>query len=163
MTKMEQTGVRKCHSVTARTARVIRRDVIGRYHWLRFEPRLKVILLSCTLGVVSLIAGCAGTSGPSQDNAADSTQRTGLAANQTVDMGCGARDSVVAKLGEKYGEIRRGGGLAGPTAIFEIWASEATGTWTILKTSPDGMTCIMAVGDGWQDDAGELTPAGTPV
>ncbi len=78
-------------------------------------------------------------------------------------MACGTRDSVVAKLGEKYGEIRRGGGLAGPTAIFEIWASEATGTWTILKTSPDGMACIMAVGDGWQDDAGELTSAGSPV
>ncbi len=119
--------------------------------------------MSGTLGVVSLIAGCAGTSGPSQDNAADSTQRIGLAANQTVDMGCGARDSVVAQLGEKYGEIRRGGGLAGPTAIYEIWASEATGTWTILKTTPNGLSCVMAVGEGWQDDAGEPTSAGSPV
>ncbi len=65
---------------------------------------------------------------------------------------CGTRDSIVAKLGDKYGEVRRGGGLAGPTAIFEIWASEATGTWTILKTTPDGITCLIAVGDGWQDD-----------
>ncbi len=78
-------------------------------------------------------------------------------------MACGTRDSVVAKLGDKYGEIRNGGGLAGPTAIFEIWASEATGTWTILKTTPNGMSCVMAVGDGWQDDAGEPTPVGSPV
>ncbi len=78
-------------------------------------------------------------------------------------MACGTRVSVVAKLGEKYGEVRRGGGLAGSTAIFEVWASEATGTWTILKTTPNGMACIMAVGDDWQDDAGELTPAGSPV
>ena len=78
-------------------------------------------------------------------------------------MACGSRDSVVAKLGDKYGEVRRGGGLAGPTAIFEIWASEATGTWTILKTTPNGLTCVMAVGDGWQDDAGEAIPAGDPV
>ncbi len=78
-------------------------------------------------------------------------------------MACGTRDSVVAKLGDKYGEVRRGGGLAGPTAIFEIWASEATGTWTILKTTPNGLTCVMAVGDGWQDDAGEAIPAGDPV
>ncbi len=78
-------------------------------------------------------------------------------------MACGTRDSVITKLGEKYGEVRRGGGLAGQTAIFEIWASEATGTWTILKTAPDGMSCIMAVGDGWQDDAGEAIPAGDPV
>jgi len=78
-------------------------------------------------------------------------------------MACGTRDSVVVKLGDKYGEVRRGGGLAGPTAIFEIWASEATGTWTILKTTPNGLTCIMAVGEGWHDDAGEPTLAGDPV
>ncbi len=78
-------------------------------------------------------------------------------------MACGTRDSVVAKLGENYGEVRRGGGLAGPTAIFEIWASEATGTWTILKTTPNGLACIMAVGDGWHDDAGKAIPVGDPV
>ncbi len=91
----------------------------------------------------------------------------GMAANgppeAQAQMACGARDSVVAKLGEKYGEVRRGGGLAGPTAIFEIWASEATGSWTILKTTPNGLTCIIAVGDAWQDDAGEVIPAGSPV
>ena len=78
-------------------------------------------------------------------------------------MTCGTRDSVVAKLGDKYGEVRRGGGRAGPTVIFEIWASEATGSWTILKTTPNGLTCIMAVGDGWHDDAGEAIPVGDPV
>ncbi len=78
-------------------------------------------------------------------------------------MACGTRDAVVAKLGEKYGEVRRGGGLAGSTAIFEIWASEATGTWTILKTTPDGLACVMAVGDGWQDEAGETIAVGDPV
>ncbi len=91
----------------------------------------------------------------------------GMAAAGTPDaqaqMACGTRDSVVEKLGEKYGEVRRGGGLAGPTAIFEIWASEATGTWTILKTTPNGLTCVMAVGDGWHDDTGELTPVGDPI
>ncbi len=80
-----------------------------------------------------------------------------------ADMACGMRDSVVAKLGDKYGEVRRGGGLAGPTAIFEIWASEATGSWTILKTTPNGLACVMAVGDGWHDDAGEPILAGDPV
>lgn len=69
-------------------------------------------------------------------------------------MACGTRDSVVEKLKGKYGETRRGGGLAGQRAIFEIWASEATGTWTILKTTPNGLTCLMAVGDSWHDDTG---------
>ncbi len=67
-------------------------------------------------------------------------------------MACGSRDVVVEKLGEKYGETRRGGGLAGPSAVYEVWASEATGTWTILKTTPNGLTCVMALGTAWQDD-----------
>ena len=74
-------------------------------------------------------------------------------------VACGTRDSVIAKLGEKYGEVRRGAGLAGPTAIYEIWASEATGTWTILKTTAEGLTCVMAVGDGWQDVGPNYDPA----
>ncbi len=78
-------------------------------------------------------------------------------------MACGTRESIIAKLSEKYGEVRCGGGLAGPTAIFEVWASEATGTWTILKTTADGLTCVMAVGEGWQDEAGEAIPVGDPV
>ncbi len=79
-------------------------------------------------------------------------------------MACGTRDSVVEKLKGTYGEVRRGGGLAGPTAIIEIWASDKPPhTWTILKTTPNGWTCIMAVGDNWHDDAGELTPAGDPA
>jgi len=88
-----------------------------------------------------------------------------------VGVACGTRDAVVAKLVDNYGEVRRGGGLAGPGpapdfdpgAIFEIWASETTGTWTILKTTPDGLTCVMAVGEGWQDDATEPVPVGDPV
>ena len=77
---------------------------------------------------------------------------------------CDTRNYVVTTLGEKYGEAWRGGGLSGPTAIFEIWASDKPPrTWTILKTTPDGIACIMAVGDSWHDDTGKLTPIGDPA
>ncbi len=95
-----------------------------------------------------------------------STAAIWFAAAAQAQMACGTRDTVIEKLGEKYGEVRRGGGLANPpTAIFEIWASdEGNRTWTILKTTPNGLTCVVAVGNGWQDDAGELTPtAGDPA
>jgi len=78
-------------------------------------------------------------------------------------MPCGARDTIVASLGEKYGETRRGGGLAGPTAIVEVYASEKTGTWTILRTNTKGLSCVMAVGEGWQMDANPVTAVGDPA
>ncbi len=64
-------------------------------------------------------------------------------------IACGTRDSVVAVLDEKYGEVRHGLGLSGPKAIFELYANETTGTWTILSTTPNGWTCIMAIGTDW--------------
>lgn len=70
-------------------------------------------------------------------------------------MACGERDSIVAKLNDNYGETRRSGGLAGPNMIFEIWASEATGTWTILRTAPNGITCIAVAGTDWWEDIPE--------
>ena len=79
-------------------------------------------------------------------------------------MACGTRDSVIARLGDKYGETWRGGGLSGPKALFEIWASdEWPGTWTFIKTTPDGLTCLVAVGDGWHDQIGKLAPIGDPA
>ncbi len=86
-----------------------------------------------------------------------------VAAQAQAQTACGKRADMVRVLDEDYGEVRRGGGLAGPTAIYEIWVSEATGTWTILKTTPNGVACVVAVGEGWHDDAGELTPTGDPV
>jgi len=61
---------------------------------------------------------------------------------------CADRKEVIAKLSEQYGEGQLGFGMADGTAIFEIWVSDS-GTWTILKTSPNGLTCVMAVGDQW--------------
>ncbi len=74
----------------------------------------------------------------------------GGAAAQTT---CGTHASMIASLDMKYSETRRGGGLAGPSAVFEIWASDNPPfTWTILKVMPNGMACVMAVGEDWQTD-----------
>lgn len=104
-------------------------------------------MYKCILSTSALVLGMAAAAPPAAQ----------------AQIACGARDSVVRNLGEKYGEVRRGGGLTGSTAIYEIWASEDTGSWTILKTTPNGMACVMAVGEGWQEDAGTVTPAGNPV
>jgi len=102
------------------------------------------------LAAVMLVGGCQGiaTAGHLPD---------GVAQAQMI---CGERDAVIANLGNKYGEARRGVGVNG-SSIVEVWASEATGSWTIISTYPNGVSCVMAVGDGWQDD--EVEPAGSPA
>jgi hypothetical protein len=42
---------------------------------------------------------------------------------------------------------------------MELYASDATGTWTITMTLPDGRMCLMASGAGFEAVSEEL-PAG---
>ncbi len=72
---------------------------------------------------------------------------------------CGDRTAMVEQLSRAYGEARKGAGLAGQAALFEIWVSDVTGSWTILKTYPNGMACLIADGENWRDDAPVFTPA----
>ena len=74
-------------------------------------------------------------------------------------LSCGDRKAMVEQLSRTYGEARKGAGLAGRTALFEIWASDVTGSWTILKTTPNGIACLIAAGENWHDDRPVFTPA----
>ena len=74
---------------------------------------------------------------------------------------CAKRDIVIEKLSANYGEAFGGGGLQNSNRVFEVWFSEEKGTWTILMTRADGVTCIMASGTNWRDvDPAFKQPAG---
>ncbi|PRY22619.1 hypothetical protein CLV78_106160 [Aliiruegeria haliotis] len=62
---------------------------------------------------------------------------------------CAPRDHVVERLQTTFKETQLGLGLQTNTRLVEIWSSDATGTWTILLTEPNGMSCIMASGGNW--------------
>lgn len=63
---------------------------------------------------------------------------------------CDTRDRVIALLADRYGETRRGLGIAGQSAVMELFATEATGTWSITITLPDGRMCLMASGSNYE-------------
>lgn len=75
---------------------------------------------------------------------------------------CGPREVFVAKLTDQYKETSKGVGLASPTQVVEFWVSEETGTFSVLLTYPNGMTCLIATGRNWTDsaaDSARLDPA----
>lgn len=65
---------------------------------------------------------------------------------------CAARGEVVAKLAHRFGETLRSVGLQRAEGLVEVYASEKTGTWTILVTRPDGMSCLLAAGELWEEE-----------
>lgn len=63
---------------------------------------------------------------------------------------CGKRVDFIKALNDKYQESGKALGIAGQVNLVEIFASKA-GTWTILVTTPEGKTCIIAAGSSWED------------
>ncbi|MGB3408544.1 MAG: hypothetical protein WBA67_13750 [Jannaschia sp.] len=75
---------------------------------------------------------------------------------------CAPRDVVVSRLNKSYGENFSGGGLQGNSAVIEVWTSPEDGTWTILMTRSDGISCVMAAGTDWQPQLARHVVQGVP-
>lgn len=76
---------------------------------------------------------------------------------------CDARDRILAFLADRYGETRQAIGLAGEQAVMELFAATDSGTWTITITLPDGQTCLVASGAGYEAVTEELPAKGSPA
>lgn len=80
-----------------------------------------------------------------------------------ADPQCGPRDAVLRTLADRYGETPCSLGVAGPTHVLGVFASDETGTSTITLTLPDGVTCMVASGQGFQTLNEALPARGTPI
>ena len=72
---------------------------------------------------------------------------------------CGQRDEMVAGLEKRYAETPVSMGLASNGAVVEVFAS-ASGTWTIIMTHPNGLSCLVVAGEGWEALSKAVTGAG---
>ncbi|MDB4725932.1 hypothetical protein OAF54_00755 [bacterium] len=62
---------------------------------------------------------------------------------------CGPRQGIIERLKKKYKEEPVAIGMVQNGWVMEI-TSNAQNEWTALMTRPDGVTCIVAVGQDWQ-------------
>ena len=75
---------------------------------------------------------------------------------------CAPRDMVLERLKAGYGETLTAGGLRSQSQVLEVWAATETGTWTVLVTTAEGMTCVLATGTNWHQNAPEAAAKGVP-
>ncbi|WP_322867414.1 hypothetical protein U5922_015205 [Aquicoccus sp. G2-2] len=66
---------------------------------------------------------------------------------------CATRDQVVSRLQQEFYEELTAGGLqdSGAAGVVEVWSSPQTGTFTVMMTRPDGVSCILATGTDWYE------------
>lgn len=63
---------------------------------------------------------------------------------------CNARDSVVQSLGNKYREVPVAAGITNGGKLIEVLSNDSGTTWTIIVTTPQGVSCLIAAGEGWR-------------
>jgi hypothetical protein len=62
---------------------------------------------------------------------------------------CTMRADLLKMLDGKYKEWPSGQGLIGDRAMLEVFVSDK-GTFTIVSSTPNGVSCIIAAGNNWE-------------
>ncbi len=63
---------------------------------------------------------------------------------------CNTRESVLRQLADKYGEAPVALGVTHSGGLIEVIATPGGKTWSIIITSPQGRSCLVAAGEGWR-------------
>ena len=78
-----------------------------------------------------------------------------VAQAQTADVICDDSARLERTLSNVMHAERRALGLRGPETLLEVWIDPRTQNWTLVQTYTNGTSCIVAMGENWED----LTPA----
>jgi len=92
-------------------------------------------------GVPSRIAGLAGLAAGLAMTAASA------ASAQTA---CLPHEKLAEMLDGRYSEKPVAAGLEVGGRLFEVFAAPDGATWTMVLTTPEGASCVVAVGEEWQ-------------
>jgi hypothetical protein len=93
-------------------------------------------------GVLPRIAGVAGLSAAFAIAAATAA---------SAQAACLAHDKLVEMLDGRYSERPVAAGLEVGGRLFEVFAADDGATWTMVITTPEGASCVVAVGQEWQE------------
>jgi hypothetical protein len=74
---------------------------------------------------------------------------------------CGSHDEAVKQLAEKFHESSKSQAITSAGTLLEVFRTDDGSTWTIVVTTPKGLSCVVAAGKEWAD-ADAATPPAQP-
>lgn len=105
---------------------------------------MKARVLSAWVGAATvpavLLLGAAATASPALAN---------------PPTACGPHTEVIKTLGDRFHETQSATALTSVGTLLEVLTSKDGSTWTIIVSRPDGLSCVVAAGQNWQDKAGD--------
>jgi hypothetical protein len=65
-------------------------------------------------------------------------------------MPCHNATEIAKQLSSKYDEAPVAFGLQSNGNLLQVYSSEDKDTWTVVSTTPGGLSCIVAAGKRWE-------------
>ncbi len=63
---------------------------------------------------------------------------------------CDQRTKVLGQLAQKYKETPIAVGVTSSGGIVEVLTTDDGQTWTIILSTPNGISCLVAAGEDWR-------------
>lgn len=79
-------------------------------------------------------------------------------ANTMSDLFCDDSARLEKQLLTLGGAQKLAHGMRGPDALIEVWIAPS-GDWTLVQSYANGTSCIVAIGEHWQELAPNADPA----
>jgi hypothetical protein len=64
---------------------------------------------------------------------------------------CGSRTQLLDQLSKRYKEEPVALGVTSNGSLVEVLTSDQGSTWTIMISQRNGASCLVAVGEGWEE------------
>jgi len=71
--------------------------------------------------------------------------------SQSPRMPCHNAVEIAKQLSSKYDEAPVAFGVQSNGNLLQVYASQDKGTWTVVSTTPSGVSCIVAAGKSWEN------------
>lgn len=71
------------------------------------------------------------------------------AASPIAEVICAPSAELTDRLERQFGESLRAQGLRDRETMLEVWSSDRTGRWTLVMSYASGQSCIVAMGEHW--------------
>ncbi len=74
----------------------------------------------------------------------------GVVAQASAQSVCATHAKVAKQLESQYAEAPIAIGLTSTGGVIELFTTRDGSTWTLVMTMPDGKSCAVAAGQGWE-------------
>lgn len=71
---------------------------------------------------------------------------------QVSDLSCDDSARMNERLVDVFGATRQSTGLRDPETVLEVWVLPRNSEWLIVQNYSNGTSCIVAMGEHWEDD-----------